>query len=56
MNRQVEGGYGRGEMRQAWVITDPAHVPSVKSGLEDAAGEPLTRQSRNQKGCILEHC
>ncbi len=26
MKRQVDGGHGRVEMRQAWVITDPAHV------------------------------
>ena len=26
MNRQVDGGHGRVEIRQAWVITDPAHV------------------------------
>lgn len=26
MNRQVDGGHERVEMRQAWVITDPAHV------------------------------
>jgi len=31
MNRQVDGGHGRVEMRQAWVITDPAHVHYLDS-------------------------
>jgi predicted transposase YbfD/YdcC len=26
MNRQIDGGHGRVEIRQAWAITDPAHM------------------------------